>query len=52
MIFPSDGVRLMMATRPIDFRKDPFTNAVVVFRAPYAGRLKLLYGDGTGRMMG
>ena len=58
MIFPSNRVRIMVATRPIDFRKghdslaamvknelrkDPFTGTVFVFRAKKADRLKLLY---------
>ena len=48
MIFPSNRVRIMVATKPIDFRKghdslaamvknelrkDPFTGTVFVFRA-------------------
>ena len=63
MIFPSNRVRIMVATKPIDFRKghdslaamvknelrkDPFTGTVFVFRARKADRLKLLYWDGTG----
>ena len=66
MIFPSNRVRLMVATKPIDFRKghdslaamvknelrkDPFTGTVFVFRAKKADRLKLLYWDGTGLVM-
>jgi transposase len=58
MIFPSNRVRIMVATKPIDFRKghdslaamvknelrkDPFTGTVFVFRARKADRLKLLY---------
>ena len=58
MILPSDRVRVMVATRPIDFRKghdslaamvknelrkDRFTGTVFVFRAKKADRLKLLY---------
>lgn len=60
MIFPSNRVRIMVATKPIDFRKghdslaamvkselrkDPFTGTVFVFRARKADRLKLLYWD-------
>jgi transposase len=63
VIFPSNRVRIMVATKPIDFRKghdslaamvknelrkDPFTGTVFVFRAKKADRLKLLYWDGTG----
>ena len=63
MIFPSNRVRIMVATKPIDFRKghdslaamvknalrkDPFTGTIFVLRAKKADRLKLLYWDGTG----
>ena len=66
VIFPSNRVRVMVATKPIDFRKghdslaamvknelrkDPFTGTVFVFRARKADRLKLLYWDGTGLVM-
>ena len=66
MIFPSNRVRIMVATKPIDFRKghdslaamvknelrkDPFTGTVFVFRAKKADRLKLLFWDGTGLVM-
>lgn len=66
MIFPSNRLRILLATKPIDFRKghdslaalvknelrkDPFTGAVFVFRARKADRLKLLYWDGTGLVM-
>ena len=62
MIFLSNRVRVMVATKPIDFRKghdslaamvknelhkDPFTGTVFVFRAKKVDRLKLLYWDGT-----
>lgn len=63
MIGPSGTVRVMMATRPVDFRKgaeglatlvreammaDPFSGAVYVFRAKRADRIKLIFWDGTG----
>ena len=66
MILPSNRVRIMVATKPIDFRKvhnglaalvknelrkDPFTGTGFVFRARKADRLKLLYWDGTGLVM-
>lgn len=66
MIFPSNRVRIMVATKSIDFRKghdglaalvssvlreDPFTGTVFVFRSRRADRLKLLYWDGTGLVM-
>jgi len=66
MIFPSNRVRILVATQPVDFRKghdglaalvqsvlhkDPFTGTVFVFRAKRLDRLKLLYWDGTGLVM-
>ena len=64
MIGPTWGaVRVMVATKPVDFRKgaeglaalvretmraDPFSGAVYVFRAKRADRVKLIYWDGTG----
>ena len=66
MIVPSNRVRIVVATRPVDFRKghdglaavvkralrrDPFTGTVFVFRAKRADRLKLIFWDGTGRVM-
>lgn len=66
MIIPQNGVRVLVATKPVDFRKgldglaglvqehlrlDPFTGAVFVFRAKRADRVKLLIWDGTGLVM-
>jgi transposase len=66
MIFPSNRVKIMVATKPVDFRKghdglaalvknelhkNPFTGMVFVFRSKRADRLKLLYWDGTGLVM-
>ena len=63
MIALTGTVRVMMATKPVDFRKgaeglaalvretmksDPFSGAVYVFRAKRADRVKLIYWDGTG----
>ena len=63
MIGPSGAVRVMLATRPVDFRKgmdglamlvreqlaaDPFCGTVFCFRSKRADRLKLLFFDGTG----
>jgi transposase len=63
MIGPTGAVRVMVATKPIDFRKgaeglaalvretmaaDPFSGAVYVFRAKRADRIKLVFWDGTG----
>jgi transposase len=63
VIGPTGAVRVMMATRPVDFRKgvdglaalvrdtmgaDPFSGTVYVFRAKRADRVKLIFWDGTG----
>ena len=63
MIGPTGAVRVMVATKPVDFRKgaeglaalvretmaaDPFSGAVYVFRAKRADRIKLMFWDGTG----
>ena len=62
MIGPTGAVRVMVATKPVDFRKgaeglatlvreammaDPFSGAVYVFRAKRADRIKLIFWDGT-----
>ncbi len=66
MIGPAGAVRVMMATRPVDFRKgvdglaalvrdtmgaDPFSGTVYVFRAKRADRVKLVFWDGTGLVL-
>ena len=63
MIVPPTGVRVLVATRPVDFRKgmdglaayiqealktDPFSGVIYVFRAKRADRVKLLFWDQTG----
>jgi transposase len=63
MIGLAGAVRVMVATKPVDFRKgaeglaalvresmkaDPFDGAIYVFRAKRADRIKLVYWDGTG----
>ncbi|MFL5193176.1 MAG: IS66 family insertion sequence element accessory protein TnpB [Microvirga sp.] len=63
MIGPTGSVRVLVATKPVDFRKgaeglaalvretmgaDPFSGAVYVFRAKRADRVKLIFWDGTG----
>jgi transposase len=63
MIGPTGAVRVLVATKPVDFRKgaeglaalvretmqaDPFSGAVYVFRAKRADRVKLIYWDGNG----
>lgn len=66
MIVPSQNVRILIATRPVDFRRghdglaatvqnelglDPFSGVIVVFRAKRGDRLKILLWDGTGLVM-
>ena len=66
MIFPSNRVRIVVATKPVDFRKghdglvayvksalrkDPFTGTAFVFRSKRADRLKLVYWDGSGLVL-
>jgi transposase len=63
MMLPPGSLRVLVSTRPVDFRKgmdglaavvqeqmkaDPFAGAIWVFRAKRADRVKLLYWDGTG----
>ena len=63
MIGPPGGVKVLIATTPVDFRKgmdglaalvreelhaDPFCGVVYVFRAKRADRVKLVWWDGTG----
>jgi len=63
---PPAGVRVVIASRPVDFRKgadglaaiaqsvlrqDPFSGLVLVFRAKRADRIKLLVWDGTGLVL-
>ena len=60
------GVRVLVATRPVDFRRgadglartvqsilqqDPFSGTVFVFRSKRADRIKLLVYDGTGLVL-
>jgi transposase len=66
VIGPTGAVRVMVATKPVDFRKgaeglsalvretmtaDPFSGAVYVFRAKRADRIKLIFWDGTGHCL-
>src|SRR3712207_6726631 len=61
MIGPTGTVRVLVATKPVDFRKgadglaalvrdtmgaDPFSGAVYVFRAKRTDRVKLVFWDG------
>ncbi|GGC67899.1 transposase [Siccirubricoccus deserti] len=66
MIAPPAGARLLLATKPVDFRKgahslaalaaevlgaDPFSGAVLVFRSRRADRIKILLWDGSGLVL-
>ena len=66
MIGVPPGVRVLMATKPVDFRKgadglaalaqevlkqDPFSGVVLVFRAKRADTVKIVAWDGTGLVM-
>lgn len=63
MIGPTGAVKVLVATKPVDFRKgaeglaalvreqmgaDPFGGTVFVFRAKRSDRIKLIFWDGTG----
>ena len=63
---PPAGVRVVVATRPVDFRKgaeslaamaqsvlrqDPYSGVVIVFRSKRADRVKLLVWDGSGLVL-
>ena len=66
MISVPPGVRVLLATRPVDFRKgahglaalaaealgqEPFSGAMIVFRAKRADRVKILLWDGSGLVL-
>ena len=66
MITLPAGTRVLLASRPVDFRKgahslaalaaevlgaDPFSGAVLVFRSRRADRIKLLVWDGSGLVL-
>jgi transposase len=66
MIAIPSGVRVLLAMRPVDFRKgphglaalaaevlgeDPFSGAVLVFRAKRTDRVKILVWDGSGLVL-
>ena len=63
MIMPGADIKVLVATKPVDFRKqadslaalvqealaaDPFCGTIYVFRSKRADRVKLLWWDGTG----
>ena len=66
MITIPAGARILLATRPIDFRKgahglaalaqevlaeDPFSGAVIVYRAKRSDRVKILVWDSSGLVL-
>ena len=66
MIVPGQVVRIVVATRPVDFRKghdglaavvqdqlgfDPHSGLVVIFRSRRGDRTKILFWDGSGLVM-
>ena len=66
MIYIPAGARVLLATRPVDFRKgahslaalaqavlaeDPFAGAVIVYRAKRSDRLKILVWDTSGLVL-
>ena len=66
MIAVPAGMRVLVATRPIDFRKgadglvalvsetlrdDPFSGTVFVFRSRRADRIKIVVWDGSGLVL-
>jgi transposase len=66
LIAPRAGVRVWIATQPVDFRKgvvglaalaaqvlqiDPYGGDIVVFRSKRSDRIKLLAWDGTGMVL-
>ncbi len=66
MISLGPAARVLVATKPVDFRKgadglaavakealgqDPFAGTVIVFRARRADRIKIIVWDGSGLVM-
>ena len=66
MIVAGTGMRVVVATRPVDFRKghdglaavvehelglDPYSGVTVVFRPKRMDRVKVLWWDGTGLVL-
>jgi len=66
MMFPSQHLKIYVATRPVDFRKgmdrlaaivqnefelDPLSGALFVFRSKRSDRMKIVMWDGTGLVM-
>jgi transposase len=66
MIAVPAGIRVLVATKPVDFRRgadglvalvreqlghDPFSGAIFVFRSKRADRLKIVAWDGSGLVL-
>ena len=66
MIAVSAGVKVLVATKPVDFRRgadglvalvreqlghDPFSGTIFIFRSKRADRLKILAWDGSGLVL-
>ena len=66
MIAAATGVKVLVATQPVDFRKgadglaalvreqlqhDPFSGTIFIFRSKRADRLKILAWDGSGLVL-
>src|ERR1700730_2880660 len=62
MITVPAGIRVLVATKPVDFRKgaalvrealgeDPFSGTIFVFRSKRADRVKILAWDGSGLVL-
>ena len=66
MITLPAGARVLLATKPVDFRRgahslaalaaevldtDPFSGAVLIFRSKRADRVKILVWDGSGLVL-
>ena len=66
MIVPGSGLKIVVATQPVDFRKqheglaaivqnelglDPYSGVAVVFRCKRMDRIKVLWWDGTGLVL-
>ena len=66
MINVAGGARILLATRPVDFRKgahglaalasqvlaeDPFSGVVIVYRAKRSDRVKILVWDTSGLVL-
>ena len=66
MIVPAQAIKIVIATKPVDFRKGhdglaayaekelklkAYSGIIVVFRAKRADRIKILLWDGTGMVL-